>query len=310
MRPRSASRPSRPATSTLTIHAAAVSRTSSSRSATARRSTAPSASGAATTNRCSSRPEETAERLPPDAAARTREIADRCTFDLTEELGYRYPDFSDGPDPADSQLRDLCERAFADRYANANGHKKRAHDRLETELALIARLGLAGFFLLHWEVLELARACALEVRGRDSPRNVLPPGRGRGSSVGSIVCYLTGLSHVDPVEANLSLGRFLNDELVSVPDIDLDFPRDIREKLIVAVTERYGREHAALVATFSTYRSRGAIRDVGKALGLPFAELERLARVTDGWQATGVADELDERARQPHAARAGRPSAS
>ncbi len=238
-------------------------------------------------------PEEAAERLPADAAARTREVADRCVFDLTQELGYRYPDFSDGADPADTQLRELCEGAFADRYANANGHKQRAHDRLETELALIARLGLAGFFLLHWEVLELARACALEVRGRDSPRNVLPPGRGRGSSVGSIVCYLTGLSHVDPVEANLSLGRFLNDELVSVPDIDLDFPRDIREKLIVAVTERYGREHAALVATFSTYRSRGAIRDVGKALGLPFAELERLARVTDGWQATGVAAELE-----------------
>jgi error-prone DNA polymerase len=164
---------------------------------------------------------------------------------------------------------------------------------LSDELQLIARLGLAGFFLLHAEVLELARTCALEVRGPDSPRNALPPGRGRGSSVGSIVCYLTGLSHVDPVEANLSLGRFLNDELTSVPDIDLDFPRDIREKLIVAVTERYGRSHAALVATFSTYRSRGAIRDVGKALGLPFAELERLARVTDGWYATGVATELD-----------------
>ena len=177
------------------------------------------------------------------------------------------------------------------------------------ELALSQRLGLAGFFLLHWEVLELARACALEVRGAGSPRNALPPGRGRGSSVGSIVCYLTGLSHVDPVEANLSLGRFLNDELVSVPDIDLDFPRDIREKLIVAVTERYGREHAALVASFSTYRSRGAIRDVGKALGLPFAELERLARVTDGWYATGVAEELDSvpgghsRARAGHAFR-------
>jgi error-prone DNA polymerase len=238
-------------------------------------------------------PAEAAERLPEDAAALTREIADRCAFDLTQELGYRYPDFSDGPDPADAQLRVLCERAFAERYANANGHKRRAHERLENELALIARLGLAGFFLLHWEVLELARACALEVRGPGSPRNALPPGRGRGSSVGSIVCYLTGLSHVDPVEANLSLGRFLNDELVSVPDIDLDFPRDIREKLIVAVTERYGREHAALVATFSTYRSRGAIRDVGKALGLPFAELERLARVTDGWYATGVAGELD-----------------
>ncbi len=238
-------------------------------------------------------PAEAAERLPAAAAARTREVADRCTFDLTGELGYRYPDFSDGPDPADAQLRALCERAFAERYAGANGHKRLAHDRLDTELALIARLGLAGFFLLHWEVLELARACALEVRGAGSPRNALPPGRGRGSSVGSIVCYLTGLSHVDPVEANLSLGRFLNEELASVPDIDLDFPRDIREKLIVAVTERYGRSHAALVATFSTYRSRGAIRDVGKALGLPFAELERLARVTDGWHATGVSGELD-----------------
>ncbi len=238
-------------------------------------------------------PAETAERLPSEAAARTRELADRCAFDLTEELGYRYPDFSDGPDPADKQLRGICTRAFEERYVGASGHKNHAWERLESELALIARLGLAGFFLLHWEVLELARACALEVRGAGSVRNVLPPGRGRGSSVGSIVCYLTGLSHVDPVEANLSLGRFLNDELVSVPDIDLDFPRDIREKLIVAVTERYGRKHAALVASFSTYRSRGAIRDVGKALGLPFGELERLARVTDGWQATGVAEELD-----------------
>ena len=147
---------------------------------------------------------------------------------------------------------------------------------------LIAELKLSGFFLLHWEVLELAREVAAEVRGPGSPRHALPPGRGRGSSVGSIVCYLTGLSHVDPVEADLSLGRFLNRELVSAPDIDLDFPRDIREKLIVRVTERYGREHAALVAAFSTYHSRGAIRDLGKALGLPAAELERLARVTEG----------------------------
>ena len=157
---------------------------------------------------------------------------------------------------------------FVERYEKANGLKRQARERLDDELQLIARLGLAGFFLLHWEVLELARECALEVRGPGSPRHALPPGRGRGSSVGSIVCYLTGLSHVDPVEAGLSLGRFINDEMVAVPDIDLDFPREIREKLIVRVTERYGREHAALVASFSTYRSRGAIRDVGKALGI------------------------------------------
>jgi error-prone DNA polymerase len=238
-------------------------------------------------------PEEMLERLPRDAAERTREVADRCTFDLTQELGYRYPDFSDGPSSADVQLKEVCDRAFDERYAGANGHKKLARERLDRELALIARLGLAGFFLLHWEVLELARVCALEVRGPGSPRNALPPGRGRGSSVGSLVCYLTGLSHVDPVEAKLSLGRFLNDEMAGVPDIDLDFPRDIREKLIVAVTEKYGRERAALVASFATYRSRGAIRDVGKALGLPFGELERLARVTDGWDAARVGEELN-----------------
>src|SRR5262252_975161 len=227
-----------------------------------------------------------------DAVVRTRELAERLEFDLTEELGYRYPDFSDGAEPAIVQLRRVCERAFGERYNDLNGRKRRVRRRLEEELALIDELGLAGFFLLHWEVLELAREVALEVRGPGSMRHVLPPGRGRGSSVGSLVCYLTGLSHVDPVHANLSLGRFLNRELASVPDIDLDFPRDIREKLIVRVVERYGQEHASLVAAFATYRSRGAIRDVGKALGLPYADLERLARLTDGWNAQRVADEI------------------
>jgi error-prone DNA polymerase len=227
------------------------------------------------------------------AAERTVQLAERLQFDLTEELGYHYPDFADGPDPAIRQLADVCVAAFSERYDPCNDQLRgQARARLEAELALIDELGLAGFFLLHWEVLELAQECALEVRGSGSPRLLLPPGRGRGSSVGSIVCYLTGLSHVDPVANDLSLGRFLNRELASVPDIDLDFPRDIREKLIVAVTERYGREHAALVASFATYKSRGAIRDVGKALGLPQAELERLAKVTDGWHAEKVAHEV------------------
>jgi error-prone DNA polymerase len=225
------------------------------------------------------------------AAERTVEVAERLAFDLTEELGYRYPDFSDRADPASRQLHAICDHAFGERYGSSLVRAE-ARARLESELALIERLGLAGFFLLHHEVLELAHECALEVRGRDSPRMFLPPGRGRGSSVGSIVCYLTGLSHVDPVANGLSLGRFINHELTSVPDIDLDFPRDIREKLIVRVTERYGQAHAALVASFATYRSRGAIRDVGKALGLPQAELERLARVTDGWHAERVAEEV------------------
>jgi error-prone DNA polymerase len=228
-----------------------------------------------------------------DAVRATVELAERLEFDLTHELGYRYPDFSGGADPADVQLAKVCGRAFEEHYRNAPaGLRSRADARLREELALIAELGLSGFFLLHWEVLELAREVAYEVRGPGSPRHLLPPGRGRGSSVGSIVCYLTGLSHVDPVSAGLALGRFLNRELVSVPDIDLDFPRDIREKLIVAVIERYGHEHSALVASFATYRSRGAIRDVGKALGLPQSELERLARITEG-SPRRVAEEME-----------------
>jgi error-prone DNA polymerase len=242
-----------------------------------------------------SAPHDAAARFPEDreAVRATVELAERLEFDLTHELGYRYPDFSDGVDPADVQLTQVCGRAFEERYRNAPAElRRRADARLREELALIAELGLSGFFLLHWEVLELAREVALEVRGPGSPRHLLPPGRGRGSSVGSIVCYLTGLSHVDPVSAGLALGRFLNRELVSVPDIDLDFPRDIREKLIVAVIERYGHEHSALVASFATYRSRGAIRDVGKALGLPQSELERLARITEG-SPRRVAEEME-----------------
>jgi error-prone DNA polymerase len=240
-------------------------------------------------------PDDMAARWPDDrdALQTAVELAERLQFDLTQELGYRYPDFSDREDPADVQLARVCRRAFDERYRHAHTLlRARADARLDEELNLIADIGLSGFFLLHHEVLELAREVAAEVRGPGSPRHLLPPGRGRGSSVGSLVCYLTGLSHVDPVAAELSLGRFLNRELDAVPDIDLDFPRDIRERLIVEVTERYGHERAALVASFSTYRSRGAIRDVGKALGLPAAELERLARLSEGWNARKVGEEF------------------
>src|SRR5712691_1654686 len=165
-------------------------------------------------------PAEALDRFPEDAdaVARTAELAGRLTFDLTEELGYRYPDFSDSPEPAIVQLANVCNRAFEQRYPPSNTVLRgRARGRLDEELKLIDELGLAGFFLLHWDVLELERECALQVRGRDSPRHALPPGRGRGSSVGSLVCYLTGLSHVDPVDADLSLGRFLNHDLAAVP---------------------------------------------------------------------------------------------
>ncbi|MSO40486.1 MAG: DNA polymerase III subunit alpha [Solirubrobacterales bacterium] len=235
----------------------------------------------------------------PGAVAETERLAERLGFDLTRELGYGYPGAEDPG--ADRNLAELCRARLAERYvvgtrigagSTITGRQRdEAERRLEEELDLIRRLRLSGFFLLHHDMLELAREVAVEVRGPDSARSLLPPGRGRGSSVSSIVCFLTGLSHIDPVQNGLFLGRFLNHELSDVPDIDLDFPRDIRERLIPRVHERYGHERSALVASFATYKARGAIRDLGKALGLPAGEIERAARASDSYESSGDARE-------------------
>jgi len=222
----------------------------------------------------------------PEAVAETERLAATLTFDLTADLGYRYPGAED--DGADRKLAEVCAARFDERYPAGNGLRARATVRLEEELQLIHGLGLSGFFLLHHEMLELAREVAAEVRDGAAARSLLPPGRGRGSSVSSIVCYLTGLSHVDPIANDLLLGRFLNAEITSLPDIDLDFPRDVRAVLIPRVHEKFGQEKSALVAAFPTYRARGAIRELGKALGLPPGEIERVARSSEAFSAQTV----------------------
>ncbi|HSS41574.1 MAG TPA: error-prone DNA polymerase [Solirubrobacterales bacterium] len=238
----------------------------------------------------------------PEAVEESGRLAERLRFDLTEQLGYRYPGSEDPG--ADAELARLCNHHLGERY-RGSARLLEAQWRLEEELATIRKLDLSGFFLLHRDLLELAREVAAEVRGPESARAVLPPGRGRGSSVSSIVCYLTGLSHVDPVEADLFSGRFLNEETTSMPDIDLDFPRDIREVLIPRVHDRYGADRSALVAAFPTYRPKGAVRDLGKALGLPPAEIDRVAK-TVGFHETAAEIERDlaaalgaERAKEP-----------
>ncbi|HUB36482.1 MAG TPA: PHP domain-containing protein, partial [Solirubrobacteraceae bacterium] len=250
----------------------------------------------------------------PEAVRETLALAEELSFDLTKDLGYRYPGAEE--EGAGRRLAELCQARLQERYgpSEAGGegrHGKRdggrsgraggvaggvyaeAKARLEQELRVIERLGLAGFFLLHHDMLELAREVACEVRGREGVRALLAPGRGRGSSVSSIVCYLTGLSHIDPVVGELALGRFLHEDLRGLPDIDLDFPREIRERLIPRVHERYGRERAALVAAFPTFRERGAIRELGKVLGLPPGELERAARGAERHGPARPGTELD-----------------
>jgi error-prone DNA polymerase len=211
----------------------------------------------------------------PEAVRETLLLAEQLTFDLGKDLGYRYPGAEDAS--AERRLAELCGARLQERYGSSAARGE-AQARLEQELNVIGRLGLAGFFLLHYDMLELARDVTVEVRGGESVRALLAPGRGRGSSVSSLVCYLIGLSHIDPIANGLTLGRFLHEDLRGLPDIDLDFPRDIREVLIPRVHERYGRDHAALVAAFPTFRARGAIRELGKVLGLPAGEIERLAR--------------------------------
>jgi error-prone DNA polymerase len=223
----------------------------------------------------------------PRAIANTLRVAERCSFDLTRDLEYSFPAY---PVPAgetqESYLRKLCHQEASRRYTRIS---KNIEDRLEQELALVEKHGLAGFFLIHQEILQLAGQVAFEIKGRPYHG---PPGRGRGSSVGSIICYLIGLSHIDPIENNLFLGRFLNEEMASVPDIDLDFSREVREKLMLRVYEHFGNDHVGLVATFPTYRFRSAVREIGKALGLPLAELDRLAKAADGHSAKQTREEM------------------
>ena len=226
----------------------------------------------------------------PDALSNAVAIAERCgDFGLPAYLRGRYA-FPDVPVPpgydAQGWLEELCRQAAQRRYGRVD---RRVRERLEQEFTLIRHHGLAGFFLVYHRIVELARESMLELGWghRETPLEWLSPGRGRGSSVSMLVGYLIGLSHVDPLEYGLSLDRFLSEETDTYPDIDLDFPRDVRERLIVRVIEEWGWDHAALAGMFATYRARGVLRGLGKALGLPADEVGFLSRRVES---EGVAD--------------------
>ncbi|MGH7700476.1 MAG: DNA polymerase III subunit alpha [Gemmatimonadales bacterium] len=230
----------------------------------------------------------------PDAVWQTLAIAERCrAFDLTRDLGYTFPDFR-GADkaPAPQALAELCRAKLEELYPPGSEHRSRAEKRLREELTLIEHHRLSGFFLVYHDLFDLAREVGADVRrgSRRASGNLLP-GRGRGSSVSSIICYLLGLSHIDPISNRLFLGRFLNETLASVPDIDLDFPREIREELIRRVYRHYGDEHVGLVCSFPTYRLRSAVREIGKALDLPPGEIELVAKLADR-RTDGLTEEL------------------
>src|SRR5258708_3257504 len=195
----------------------------------------------------------------PAALTNTLHVAERCNFSLRYGL-QNLPTFP-APTDADTYLRQLCEAALPQRIPDA---ASTVNEKLSHEFELIHRVGLANYFLIVWDLVRFSREHGIRCQGR-------------GSAANSLVAYLLGISPINPLAHDLVFERFLSDERKSAPDIDIDFQADRREEVIQYVYERYGHDHAAMACTLVTFRSRSAIREVGKALGLPPELVERRA---------------------------------
>src|SRR5438309_9959613 len=216
----------------------------------------------------------------PDAIRQSRRIAERCAFTLAD-LGYRFPEFPLPPgEPPTGHLRPLTYAGARERYRTLT---PRIRAQLEHELGMIERLDLAGYFLIVWDIVRFA-----------SERGILC--QGRGSAANSAVCYALGITAVDPIAMDLLFERFLSEDRGEWPDIDLDLPSgDHREEVIQYVYRRYGERGAAMTATVISYRTRSAVREAGKALGLSLEQVDRLAKLL---RAHGWSDEHDDLAAQ------------
>jgi error-prone DNA polymerase len=200
----------------------------------------------------------------PDAVLRTREVVERCTFSLVE-LRYRYPlDGRPGSLGTFEQLSRLTWEGARARYVDHVPPDVAA--QIERELTLIREMDYGGYFMTMHEIVEVCRR-----------RGILC--QGRGSAANSAVCYCLGITAVDPVRMELLFERFISRERAEPPDIDLDVQHDRREEVIQYLYDAYGRSHAAMVANVIRYRPKSAVRDVGKALGIPPTTVERIAKI-------------------------------
>ena len=200
----------------------------------------------------------------PDAVARTQEVADRVHIDL--DLNTRhFPVFSPPHGKSDTQyLRELCEERLPSRYGDEITENIR--DRLEYELGVIEQMGYSSYFLIVWDFVRFA------------DENGIPCGA-RGSACGALVAYLLGLSDVCPLQYGLLFERFLDPSRAEPPDIDIDFCRDKRQLVIDYTKEKYGKDNVAQIGTFGTLKARAAIRDVGRALGVPLARVDQISKM-------------------------------
>ena len=215
----------------------------------------------------------------PDALNRTVEIADMCDLELPKGINYlpNYPIPAGEPGSPDDYFEKVVRDGYQTRKARvwdgelADGTltcpMEDYEKRLWHEMQVIKRMGYAGYFLIVWDFVKYAK------------ENGIPVGPGRGSSAGSLVAYCLGITDVDPLRYNLFFERFLNPERVSMPDIDIDFCVRGRAKVINHVAELYGRDSVCQIVTFGTLASRAAIKDVGRALDMPYAEVDRISKM-------------------------------
>ena len=200
----------------------------------------------------------------PEAISNTIEIAERCNLELdfkkTFLPHYTIPEGM----TREKYLKDLCEENLGHRYKEVTPQIK---DRLQNELKVITKAGYTSYFLIVWDFINYAKSKGIAV------------GPGRGSAAGSIVSYLLGITDIDPLRYNLLFERFLNSERVSMPDIDIDFCYEKRGEVIDYVIQKYGKDNVAQIITFGTMAAKAVIRDTGRAMNIPYADVDKIAKL-------------------------------
>ena len=203
--------------------------------------------------------------MVPEACANTAKIAEQCNFDF--EFGHTKIPYYKAPDGMDNQayFEKLCwdglERRYGPDVPQAN------IDRLKYEIGVVKTMGYTNYYLIVWDYINFAKSQGI------------PVGPGRGSGAGSIAAYCVGITDIDPIRYNLIFERFLNPERVSMPDFDVDFCYERRQEVIDYVNRKYGADHVAQIVTFGTMAARNAIRDVGRVMGIPYQQVDVVAKL-------------------------------
>jgi len=200
----------------------------------------------------------------PEAISNTIKIAEKCNLELDFKKTF-LPHYTVPQGVTrEKYLKDLCEQNLGHRYKEVTIQIK---DRLENEVKVISKAGYTSYFLIVWDFVNYAKSKGIAV------------GPGRGSAAGSIVSYLLGITDIDPLRYNLLFERFLNSERVSMPDIDIDFCYEKRGEVIDYVIQKYGKDNVAQIITFGTMAARAVIRDVGRAMNLPYVDVDKIAKL-------------------------------